>query len=192
MAYYSEKELLDFGFKYLGKNVKISNKASLYDVENLSIGDNSRIDDFCVVSGLVSIGRNVHITPFCLVAGGTPGITLSDFSTLAYGCRLFSQSDDYSGNSLVNSTIPKKYKSEIYSPVYIGKQAVIGTSSIIMPGVRIEEGCSIGAGAVVTKSTAPWSTYMGVPARKISDKSKQCISLLEQYLQEENNNESPI
>ncbi|MDE1335107.1 acyltransferase [Vibrio aestuarianus] len=192
MAYYSVRELESFKFKFLGKNVKISNKASIYNAETLSIGDNSRIDDFCVISGRVSIGRNVHITPFCLVAGGSPGIILSDFSTLAYGCKVFSQSDDYSGNSLVNSTIPRKFKSEIFSSVYVGRQAIIGASSVVMPGVRVEEGCSIGAGAVVINSTAPWSIYVGVPARKVSEKSKQCISLLEQYLQEEINDKSSI
>lgn len=48
----------------------------------------------------------------CLVAGGEPGIIMSDFVTLAYGVKVFSQSDDYSGKSLVNSNIPKKFKHE--------------------------------------------------------------------------------
>jgi len=108
MAYLSDKELLSMGFKRLGSNVKISDKAAIYDCHKIEIGDNSRIDDFCIVSGNVVIGRNTHITPQCLVAGGSPGIIIGDFIALAYGVKVFAQSDDYSGKTMVNSTIPKK------------------------------------------------------------------------------------
>ncbi|MBK2297214.1 acyltransferase, partial [Francisella philomiragia] len=68
MAYYTEEQLGKLGFKYVGKNVKISDKASIYNHDQIEIGDNSRIDDFCVISGKLQIGRNVHITPQCLIA----------------------------------------------------------------------------------------------------------------------------
>ena len=112
MAYYSESELKQLGFKFLGKNVLISNKASIYNHEQIEIGNNSRIDDFCVISGKIKIGRNVHITPQCLVAGGEKGIIFEDFTTIAYNAKIFTQSDDYSGVSMTNSTIPSKYKIE--------------------------------------------------------------------------------
>ena len=78
MAYYTEQELQKLGFKYIGVNVKVSDKASIYDYNHISIGDNSRIDDFCVISGKVRIGRNVHITPMCLIAGGDRGVVFKD------------------------------------------------------------------------------------------------------------------
>ncbi|MBT5400085.1 acyltransferase, partial [bacterium] len=109
MAYFTQDQLLQLGFKLLGKNVKISDKASIYNCNQIEIGGNSRIDDFCVISGKLKIGRNVHITPFCLIAGGTPGVIIEDFSTLAYGVKVFSQSDDYSGKTMVNSTVPKSF-----------------------------------------------------------------------------------
>ena len=117
MGYLSELDLQSMGFKALGKNVKISEKTSIYNPEKIQIGDNSRIDDFCVISGHVTIGRFCHITPMCLVAGGKPGIFMSDFCTLAYGVKVFSQSDDYSGKTMCNSTIPKKYKEEIFEKI---------------------------------------------------------------------------
>jgi len=55
MAYYTEEQLQNLGFKYIGKNVKISDKASIYNCDQIEIGDNSRIDDFCVVSGKIKI-----------------------------------------------------------------------------------------------------------------------------------------
>ena len=97
MAFLPYQVLVTMGFKRLGVNVLISDKASIYNAEQIEIGDNSRIDDFCVISGNVVIGRNVHIAVFCNVAGGSEGVTLEDFSGLAYGCQVFSQSDDYTG-----------------------------------------------------------------------------------------------
>ena len=60
----------------------------------------------------VKIGRNVHIAIFCNVAGGEKGIHLDDFSGLAYGCHVITQSDDYSGKTLTNPTVPDEFKRE--------------------------------------------------------------------------------
>ena len=115
MAYLSAIQLSELGFRTVGKEVKISDKAAIYNPELIDLGDYTRIDDFCVVSGRVVFGKYNHITPMCLVAGGEPGIEFSDFCTLAYGVKIFSQSDDYSGATLTNSLVPKKYKKEICS-----------------------------------------------------------------------------
>lgn len=186
MSYLSENELISLGFKSLGKNVKISNKASIYNHENISIGDYSRIDDFCVISGNVNIGRHVHIAPHCLVAGGELGITMEDFSGLAYFVQVFSQSDDYSGRTLTNPTVPAKFKKEFKSPVYIGRHVIIGSGSIIFPGVRIEDGCSVGALTLISKNTEPWGVYVGNPAKRLKERSKDLLELEKQLEQEQN------
>lgn len=186
MGYLTTEQLNKFGFKSLGTNVQISDKASIYNADQIEIGDNSRIDDFCIVSGKVSIGKHVHITPMNLVAGGEKGIVIYDYCALAYNCQVFTQSDDYSGKTLTNSTIPKKYKAEIKEPVVIKKHVIIGAGSIIMPGVTIEEGCSIGAMTLVNKSTQPWGIYFGIPAKKLKDRKKDLLLLEEQFLKEKN------
>ena len=184
MAYYTKKELKNLGFKYIGKNVKISDKASIYNCDQISIDDNSRIDDFCVVSGKIKIGKNVHIAPFCLVAGGEKGVIFEDFTTLAYGVKVFTQSDDYSGETLTNSLIPKKYKNEYKKEVIIKKHSIIGAGSIIMPGVILEEGTSIGAMSLVLKSTKSWGIYIGIPAKRLKNRKKDLLKLEKQYLKE--------
>jgi len=165
------------GFKKLGLNVKISSTAAIYNPEAISIDDNSRIDDFCIISGSVTIGKYCHITPMCLVAGGIPGIDISDYCTLAYGVKVFSQSDDYTGRSMVNSLIPRKFKAEKFSKVTIQRQSVVGTNSIIFPGVTLAEGTSIGASSLVNQSTNPWGIYYGIPARRMKERSKELLSL---------------
>ena len=151
----------------------------------IEIGDYSRIDDFCVVPGQVSIGNYVHIAPFCLVAGGEPGITMEDFSGLAYGVQVFSQSDDYSGGTLTNPTVSDKYKKERKAKVYIGRHVIIGASAIVFPGIDLAEGCSVGAKALVVKSTQPWGIYAGNPARRIKDRKKSLLDLETQFLKDQ-------
>ena len=182
MAFYTQSELSELGFKFLGRNVKISNKAAIYGHENISIGDNSRVDDFCVISGRVTIGRNVHMAVYSHLAGGRPGITMEDFSGLAYGVQVFTQSDDYSGKSMTNPTVPSKYKLETEAAVHIGRHCIIGTNALILPGVTIAEGTSVGAMSMVTKSTETWSIYFGTPAKRIKKRSKELLDLERQYL----------
>jgi len=184
MAYYAHEELKSLGFKYIGKNVKISDKASIYNCDQIEISDNSRIDDFCVISGKIKIGRNVHITPMCLIAGGEKGIFIEDFTTISYGVKVFTQSDDYSGQTMVNSTIPNKFKVETMRPVIICRQSIIGAGSIVMPGVILEEGSSIGANSLVNKSTKPWGVYYGSPAIRIKERSKDLLLLEKLFLSE--------
>lgn len=181
MSYLSEKSLKALNFKFLGKNVKISEKAAIYDFENIEIDDNSRIDDFCVISGSVKIGKNVHIAPQCLLAGGELGIIMEDYSGLAYGVKIFTQSDDYSGNYMTNPTIPKRYKQETKKIVIIKKHSIVGTASIVMPGVTLGIGTSIGAMSLVRKSTEDWSIYVGNPAKKIRNRSNNLLKLEERF-----------
>ena len=182
MAYLSEEQLRVLGFKQLGLNVKISDKASIYDCHQIKIGDNSRIDDFCVLSGKIEIGNYCHITPMCLIAGGEPGVYIEDFGTFAYGVKVFAQSDDYSGQTMVNSLIPKAYKKEYLAPVIIKKHVVIGAGATVFPGVVIDEGCSIGSMSLMLKSTMPWGIYVGVPAKRIKERSRNLLILTDNFL----------
>jgi len=184
MAYLSTAQLEKLGFRKLGKEVRISDKASIYNPELIELGDYTRIDDFCVVSGRVTFGKYNHITPMCLVAGGEPGIEFADFCTLAYGVKIFAQSDDYSGATLTNSLIPKKYKDEKFAKVQLERHVIVGAGATIMPGTTIKEGCSIGAMALVTKSTDPWGIYVGVPAVRVKERKQDLLDLEKKFLGE--------
>ena len=175
MAFLSQNQIDNMGFKKVGKNVLISEKASIYNTDLIEIGDNSRIDDFCVVSGSVKIGRFVHFAVFNNVAGGEAGITFEDFSGLAYGCHVFAQSDDYSGQSMTNPTVPDCFKNEQKAPILIGRHSIVGTGSVIVPGVTLGEGTSVSALSLVMKSTVPWSVYFGNPARMLQPRSRELL-----------------
>lgn len=57
----------------------------------------------------------------------------------------------------------------LYLDTIIGKNCFIGARSIILPGVRISNGCIVGAGSVVTKDVPENCTVAGNPARIIKE-----------------------
>ena len=63
LGYYDEKELKKLGLKKIGNNVKLSKFAQIYDPKNISIGDNVRIDDFCVLIGNIEIEAAWEVLP---------------------------------------------------------------------------------------------------------------------------------
>ena len=68
-SFYEKNELERLGIKKIGKNVLISRKASIYNPEEILIGNNVRIDDFCILSGKIKLGSNIHISSFCALYG---------------------------------------------------------------------------------------------------------------------------
>lgn len=69
-SFYTENELNELGLKAVGENVNISKKASLYGCSEISIGNNVRIDDFCILSGNIKIGDYVHVAAYTALYGG--------------------------------------------------------------------------------------------------------------------------
>lgn len=185
-TFYSESELKTLGLKSYGQNVYISRNAMLYNPEQLEIGHDVRIDDFCTISGKVVLGSYIHIAQFSSLFGGPEGIFLEDFSGLSSKVTIYATSNDYSGNSLTNPMLPMKYKAtDKNQKVIIKKHVVIGTSSVVLPGVTIETGCSVGAMSLCNRSTEEFGIYVGSPARRIKDRSRKLLELEAQFLQEE-------
>jgi len=186
MAYLKRGDIEAMGFASVADGVRISDRAVIHNPEQTTIGLFARIDDFAILSGKVNLGRNVHITNFCNLAGGKPGITMDDFSGLAYSCTIFSQSDDYSGESLTNPTVPaelggRKLKLESFAPVHIGRHAILGAHCLVFPGANIGEGTAVAAGSIVTKPLEPWSIYRGAPAKYVRARTKKLLELEKYY-----------
>ncbi len=78
--------------------------------------------------------------------------------------------------------MPDEYKREIKQPVVIGRHSIVGTGSIVMPGVVLAEGSSVGALSMVTKSTEAWSVYFGAPAKRIRARKRDLLKLEAEYL----------
>ena len=184
MGFLNKDDLQTIGFASLGKDVKISDKASFYYPENISIGSHVRIDDFCVLSagkGGIMIGCYVHIAVYCSLIGAGK-IELKDFSNLSSRVSVYSSNDDYSGNTLTNPTISDKYKNVLIADVVIGKHAIIGCGSVIMPGCTLGTGAAVGTLSYVNKDCDEFGIYAGCPIRKISNREKRFLMMEQKFV----------
>lgn len=182
-SFYTVEELKQLGIHKFGCNVRISRKASIYSADKLSIGDNVRIDDFCILSGHIEIGNFIHIAAYTALYGGDKGIYISDFSNLSSRISIYSVSDDYSGETMTNPMVPADYKNVTSEAVYIGKHVIIGSTSVVLPGVNIAEGSSFGSFSFINRNSEPWSINVGIPFKKIKDRSRELL-ILEKRLKE--------
>jgi acetyltransferase-like isoleucine patch superfamily enzyme len=145
--------------------------------DGVEVGDNVRIDAFTIITGKVKIGSNIHIGCFGFLSGGY-GIILEDYSQFAPRTTILTACDDFKGESMVGPMIPMQFKPTLKTgEVVIRKHGLLGASCVILPGVVVGEGCSVGALSMVSKSTEDWSVYAGVPAVKIGERSKRIRAL---------------
>jgi galactoside O-acetyltransferase len=186
-GYFTENDLKDAGFKHLGQNISIAKNCVIVGLENIEIGNNVRIDGFCsllaVGKGYLRIGSFVHIAGYCLLAAGS-GIVMEDFSGLSHGTRIYSQNDDYTGEYLTNPTVPSKFTGVRCGEVILKRHVIVGSGSVILPGVIIGEGSAVGALSLVMRSLDSWGVFFGCPARKVKNRSRHLLQLEEQLLRE--------
>ncbi len=180
-SFYSEEELITLGFCEIGSNVFISKKASIYNASKISIGNNVRIDDFCILSGTILIGNFIHIAAYSALYGGEYGIEINDYSNISSKNSIYALSDDYSGESMTNPLIPDKYKKTYGGKVVLEKHVIVGSGCVILPAVVLGEGSSFGAMTLVNRSSEPWSINAGIPFRKIKNRSKELLKLERQF-----------
>lgn len=172
------------GFAAIGKNLQISDRASFYNIEKISLGNNVRIDDFCVLSaglGGISIGSYIHISVFSSLIGAGK-ITISDFCNISSRVSIYSSNDDYSGLTMTNPTVPRQYTGVIDGDVLLGKHVIVGSGSVILPGITLEEGTAIGALSLVTKNCEAFGIYGGSPARRIKERKRDLLELEKAFL----------
>ena len=185
MAYLTKQELEALGLASCGEHVSISDKASIYNPGKISIGNNVRIDDFCVLSageGGIFLGNYIHIAIYSSIIG-VGKVTFSDFGGLSSRSSIYSSNDDYSGEYLAGPTIPSKYLKIEHADVTIGKYVAIGSGSLILPGVTIEDGVVVTAHSVVNKDCAAFGIYSG--NRRIRERSRHLIELADKIRQDD-------
>jgi galactoside O-acetyltransferase len=180
----SKDQLKQIGFKSIGENVLISDKSSIYNAKNIEIGSNVRIDDFCILSageGGIKIGNNIHIACYVSMIGAGE-IILDDFSQVSSRVVILSSSDDFSGEYLVGPCIPSEFTNVKSYKVHLMKHVVIGTGSTILPNVTLKEGAAVGAMSLVKDNVNEFEIVVGIPAKKVKDRSRKILETELKYL----------
>jgi acetyltransferase-like isoleucine patch superfamily enzyme len=130
-------------FASCGRNFKAFTHVRFSFGYNLNVGDN------------VVIHRHVLLDD-------RGGIDIGDGSSVADFANVYSHSHD-----IVDGRI-------VYTPkTVLGKGVRITYHATILAGTHLADDSMVGAGAMLTKSTEPHWLYVGVPAKKIREKSAE-------------------
>ena len=129
------------------------------------IGKNTVIRAQCYFNGRhIKIGEDCFVNYFCKFYShqdDTSCIELEDNVVVAMNVIFCTHTHDILGENRRAS------KYTITKPIKVCKGTWIGANAIVLPGVRIGEGCVIAAGSVVANDCEDNSLYAGVPARLI-------------------------
>ncbi len=170
------------------QGVSIVDPRNTYIDGRATIGPETTILPFSVISGTVRIGTGCRVGPFAHLRDGTvlhDGAEVGAFvevnrTTMEAGAR--ARHLAYLGDAQVGAeanigagAITANYDGLNKSVTEIGSRAFIGSGSILVAPVRVGNGALVGAGAVVTKNqnVEAGTTVIGVPARPVQRNNQQ-------------------
>jgi acetyltransferase-like isoleucine patch superfamily enzyme len=135
------------GLITVGSNFSAAGPGYLYATScTIVVGDNVSLNTNVVIGATdanIAIGSNVMIGPNVVIRSVNHGIKRDS---------------------------PMYFQPYTSGEITLEDDIWIGSNAVITAGVRIAKGTVVAAGAVVTKSTEPYSIVGGVPARKIGER----------------------
>jgi bifunctional UDP-N-acetylglucosamine pyrophosphorylase/glucosamine-1-phosphate N-acetyltransferase len=170
---------------HMAAGVYIEDPASTTIDAGVEIGAGTRILPYTVIRSGVRVGEGCEVGPFTHLRAGTvleKGVEVGNFtesknSTLGPGVKAKHLS--YLGDATIGAgtnvgagTIFANYDGKTKHHTHVGRNAFIGSGTILVAPGTIGEGATTGAGAVVTGRTevGPGETWVGVPARPLADR----------------------
>lgn len=160
-----------------GSDVFIGHNVIFINPEKVFLGDRVRIDPFTLITTGLKTGNNVQIcAQTCLIGGGEETVHMGDWTFAAYGSKLICASEDQNGDyGPVNNFWGKNKVNR--GDIIIERFAGVSADVVVMPGITIPEGCTIGAKSLVyrDRDLIPWSIFWGVPAKFKKNRNKQKI-----------------
>lgn len=181
---YSHSELESIGCRHIGRNVAIHRSAVLFNPQRMEFADDVRVDCFAMLSAGedgMRIGRNVHIAAGCYLFGGGGAIDLEDFSGLSSRVSIYTATDDYVDGYLTNPTVPDEYRKVRRGAVILRKHVIIGAGSVILPGVELGFGASVGALTCIRKNVDELQIWASgaQKLRNVGERNRERLETLE-------------
>jgi acetyltransferase-like isoleucine patch superfamily enzyme len=181
---YCREELVDM-LGAVGENVAVNRSVLFYSPKNVFLGDNVRIDGFCILSagsdGIV-LDEHVHLSAYCFLVGARGRIHLQAYSGMASRSTLYTATDDFREGYLTGPTVPAKYRKVRGGDIILGRHGLIGAGSIVLPGVTIGEGAAVGALSLVRKDVPAFALVAGNPLRTLGRRNGDRLQQLENEL----------
>lgn len=143
----------------LGRDVKIYAFVNLYGCE---IGDESRIGTFVEIQRGAKIGRRCKIQSHTFIC---EGVTIEDEVFVGHNVNFINDRAPRAVNADGSLQTDADWQLE---RTLVKRRASIGTGAVLLCGVTIGEGATVGAGSVVTKDVPDGAIVAGNPARLLS------------------------
>jgi acetyltransferase-like isoleucine patch superfamily enzyme len=155
----------------LGNNVFIESNAVLdakgrsshIDLGNSVLVGKNTI--FSCASAKILVGEDVSVGPHCNIRAGTGPVTIGSHVTIGSNTVIISGNPSYK-----RLDIPMKMQVGTTKGIFIGDDIWIGVSVSIIDGVKVGNGCVIGAGSVVINDVPEYAVVAGVPAKVIGNR----------------------
>ncbi len=177
-SFFDRHEIESLGFRSVGENVLISRFVRIYNPQEMEIGNDVRIDDYCILSGQIKLHNYIHISAFCALYGKY-GIEMEDYTGTSPRCTIFSMSDDFSGDFLIGPMSKKEFTNVIGGKVLLKKYSHLGANCVVLPNSVLEEGAVTGAMSLVKGILAPWTINTGIPARHKKQRRKELLNFIQ-------------
>jgi acetyltransferase-like isoleucine patch superfamily enzyme len=156
------------------KGVSIGKNTLLHQCQftwyhKVKIGNDCTIEPnvFFKYDGIYTEGVSIIISDKTFIGTGcefniSDGISIGYHCAIASGCRFIDHNHGIETRQLYIGEQPP-----VSAPITLEDDVWLGVNTVVLKGVHIGKGAVIGAGAVVTKSIAPYEIWGGVPAKKI-------------------------
>ena len=80
---------------------------------------------------------------------------------------MFSAVEDYTKGHQTNPCVPEDLRDVLVGPVVVGAHTIVGSSSVVLGGVTLGFGCSVGVLTLVSRRVRPFEVEQGNPARRV-------------------------
>ncbi len=152
-------------FARLGQGVVIEPGVLVFHPEHIEIGDHVYVGHYTILKGYyrnrMIIGAGSWIGQMCFLHSAG-GIRIG--RDVGIGPGVYILTSTHTGDDL---SVPIMHTALTFGEVVIEDGCDIGIGTVILPGVTIRRGTQVGAGAVITADTEPYSVVAGVPGRRL-------------------------
>jgi carbonic anhydrase/acetyltransferase-like protein (isoleucine patch superfamily) len=150
------------------------------------LGANAYIDPTALVIGDVELGDDVSVWPMTVIRGDVNYIRIGARSNVQDGSVLH-VSRPFPGHDagwplIVGEDVVIGHKVVLHGCT-VGNRCLVGIGTIVLDGVVVEDEVMIGAGSVVApgKRLASGGLYLGSPARRVRDLTRQELDRFSQH-----------
>ena len=83
---------------------------------------------------------------------------------------------------MTNPMVPTEFTHVTHADVILRKHVIVGAGSVILPGVTLDEGVSVGALSLVNRDCQAFGVYSGTPVRRIKERKRDLLAIEAEFL----------